>query len=81
MCYFRLYLYFFIFFKICLGAQLLHNVVLGSATQQMTRPYIHMYPPAFGFPSQLGHGSALSRVPCVTQYVPLRYLFHTLGCT
>ena len=35
-----------------------------------------MYPLPFGFPSYLGHHSALSRVLCGVQYVPISCLFY-----
>ena len=34
------------------------------------------FPPFFGCPSHLGHCSALSRIPCVLQCVPMSCLFY-----
>ena len=43
---------------------------------KMNQPYMYIYPLPFGFPSHLRHHSALSRVPCAIQYVPLSCLFY-----
>ena len=43
---------------------------------EMNQPYIYIYPLPFGFPSHLGHHSALSRVPCAAQQVIISYLFY-----
>ena len=44
---------------------------------KMNQLYIYTYPLFFGFPSHLGHHSALSRVPWAIQYVLISYLFYT----
>ena len=38
--------------------------------------YIHVYLLFFGFPSHLCHHRALSRIPCIIQYVLISYLFY-----
>ena len=38
--------------------------------------HVYIYALFFGFPSHLGHHRALSRVPCATQWVLLRYLLY-----
>ena len=55
------------FTLLCLPA--LHNI--------MNQPYTYRYPLPFGLPSHLGHPSALGRVPCSIQYVPISCLFYT----
>ena len=47
----------------CCKAQPLHN--------KMNQPYTYRYPLLFGLPSHLGYHSALGRVPCAIQYVPI----------
>ena len=37
---------------------------------------IHVLPSFFGFPSHLGNHKVLSRVPCATQQILIRYLFY-----
>ena len=44
---------------------------------KMNQLYIYICPLPFGLPSHFGHHRALSRVPCVIQYVLTSYLFYT----
>ena len=50
---------------------------IASLHSKMHQPCIDIYPLPFGFPSHLGHHSALNRVPCAIQYSPLSCLFYT----
>ena len=50
---------------------------LQSTVNQL---YVYIYPLFCVFPSHLGHNRALSRVPCVMQYVLISYLVHPQQC-
>ena len=53
---------------------ILCQFLLYSKVNQL---YVYIYPLFFGFPSHLGHHTALSRVPCAIQSVLISYLFYT----
>ena len=55
---------------------MLCQFLLYSKVNQL---YRYISPLSFGFPS-LGHHRALSRVPCVKQWVLISYLFYTQQC-
>ena len=58
----------------CIGRQILYH----WATKEALKSAILTHTPLlFRFPSQLGHHSVLSRVPCGIQYVLITYLFYT----
>ena len=46
-----------------IGIQLLYNLVLVSAVQQMNQLYVYTYPLLCGFPSHLGHRRTLRGAP------------------
>ena len=52
---------------------ILCQFILYSKVNQL---YIHIFTLFFGFPSHLGHQTALSRVPCAIQQVLISYLFY-----
>ena len=73
-----LFLFIYLFLKlIFIGVWLLYNVVLASLHDKMNQPYTYRYPLPFGLPSHLGYHSALGRVPCAVQCVPISCLFYT----
>ena len=67
----------FSFFKFLLEYTCLTMLCQFLLYSKMNQLYIYIYPLFFGFPSHLGHHSALSRVPCAIQYVLISYLFYT----
>ena len=53
---------------------------VSFCSSKVNQPYTYIQLFFFGFPSHLGHHSALSRVPCVTQQILISYLFYTQQC-
>ena len=69
--------YILFFLLIFIGVWLLYNVVLASTAQQNESAVHIQISPPFGLPSHLAYHSALGRVPCAVQYVPISCLFYT----
>ena len=53
-----------------------HCVNFCCTVKRIGYRYIHVYLLFFGFPSHLCHHRALSRIPCIIQYVLISYLFY-----
>ena len=57
--------------------QFLYNQLLCSQYRKVNQLHVYVQPLFFGFPPDLGHHRALSRVPCAIQQVLICYLFYT----
>ena len=75
---FKFFFFFYFFFKINFYWSMvaLQCCVSLHCTTKWIR-HTYRYPLPFGLPSHLGYHSALGRVPCAVQYVPISCLFYT----
>ena len=70
----------YVFKKFLLGYSCFTVLCQFPLYSKVHQLYVYTYPLFCVFPSHLGHNRALSRVPCVIQYVLISYLFHPQQC-